>query len=298
MLAYDLAQQNFSVAEHLLQLHELFRELREEPATDALRLAVCRSLSIPEQTVLRHARNDQLVLVAKAVAPIPASLLVKDGNNFLLRQAVVVACTSLESFYWDALRENVLTIVRARRRGADKSLRELTLTLDDYLSLENYDDPEVRLRQIILKNFERGTLYDAASIEKIATILTVRDFWATVAKKCGQNESEIKRQIAELIVRRNQVAHRADRPDDNANPPEEQDGHGLRAISYAWANTRISTAKNVVAASAEIFQSTLQQLERQLAEAEEQKLAHATLEIRPKKAAQATPADIEIRPKK
>lgn len=281
MLAYDLAQQNFSVADHLLQLHELFRELREEPAADALRLAVCRSLSVPEQTVLRHARNDQLVLVAKAVAPIPASLLVEDGINFLLRQAVVVACTALESFYWDALRENVLTIVRARRRGADKSLRELTLTLDDYLSLENYGDPEVRLRQIILKNFERGTLYDAASIEKIATVLTVRDFWPLVAKQCGQTDSEIKRQLGELINRRNQVAHRADRPDESANPPEEQDGHGLRAISYAWANTRISTAKNVVAASAGIFKATLQQLERQLAEAEEQKLARATMVAAP-----------------
>ena len=83
--------------------------------------------------------------------------------------------------------------------------------------------------------------------------------------------------LEDQAVRRNQVAHRADRPDENANPPEEQDGHGLRAISYAWANTRISTAKNVVAASADIFKATLQQLENQLAEAEEQKLARATL---------------------
>jgi len=99
MLAYDLAQQNFSVAEHLLQLHQLFRELREEPAGEALRLAVCRCFNVPDQTVLRHARNDQLVLVARAAAPIPQSLLVQDGINFLLRQAVVVACTALESFY-------------------------------------------------------------------------------------------------------------------------------------------------------------------------------------------------------
>ena len=55
----------------------------------------------------------------------------------------------------------------------------------------------------------------------------------------------------------------------------------MRAISYAWANTRISTARNVVAASADIFKKTLAQLELQLAEAEEQKLAAATL-IAPK----------------
>jgi hypothetical protein len=277
MRAYDLAIQNFSVAEHLLQLHELFRELKESPADEQLRLAVCSCFEIPEKTVLRHARNDLVVLVAKATAPIPASLLVEDGINFLLRQAVVVGCTALESFFWDALRENVLTIVRARKRGAHESLRKLTLSLDDYLSLEGYDDPDMRLQQIILKNFERGTLYDTASIENIAKILTVKDFWPKVAEKTGNPDKEIKRHIGEIIHRRNQVAHRADRPEQEADPPEEQDGHGLRAINYAWANTRVSTAKNVVSAASEIFTVTLKQLEVQLAQEEEQRLARQTL---------------------
>ena len=277
MRAYDLAIQNFSVAEHLLQLHELFRELKESPADEPLRLAVCSCFEIPEKTVLRHAKNDQVILVAKATAPIPPSLLVEDGINFLLRQAVVVGCTALESFFWDALRENVLTIVRARKRGADKSLRELTLSLDDYLSLEGYDDPDIRLQQIILKNFERGTLYDASSIDRIAKILTVKDFWPKVAAKTGNPDKDIKRHIGEIINRRNQVAHRADRPDEEAVPPEEQDGHGLRSINYAWANTRVSTAKNVVSAASEIFTETLKQLEVQLAQEEEQRLARQTM---------------------
>lgn len=277
MRAYDLATQNFSVAEHLLQLHELFRDLREEKVAQPLRLAVCKCLSLPDEAVLRHARNDQVVLVAKAAAPIPQSLLVTDGINFLLRQAVVVACTALESFFWDVLRENVLTIVRARRRRADESVRGIILTLDDYLSIEGYDDPDVRLQQIILKNFERGTLYDAASIERIATILTVKEFWKHVSKKCEIRESDIKQQIAELIARRNQIAHRADRPDDKANSPGDQDGHGLRTISYPWVHTRVATAKTVVAASSEIFTGTLNDLEQQLANEEEQKLAQQTL---------------------
>jgi hypothetical protein len=277
MRAYDLAIQNFLVAEHLLQLHELFRGLQEDKVDETLRLAVCRTFNVPEQTVLRHARNDQVCMVAKATAPIPPSLLVEDGINFLLRQAVVVGCTALESFFWDALRENVLTIVRARKRRADESLRKLTLSLDDYLSLEGWKDQDERLQQIILKNFERGTLYDASSIEKIANILTVRDFWAKISAKTGNPDNELKRQISELVQRRNQIAHRADRPDEKADPPEDQDGHGLRTINYAWANTRVATAKNVVSASSEIFTDTLKQLEEQLAREEEQRLARQTM---------------------
>jgi hypothetical protein len=281
MRAYDLALQNFSVAEHLLQLHELFRDLREEKASEPLQLAVCKCLSLPDETLLRHARNDQVVLVAKAVAPIPQSLLMPDGSHFLLRQAVVVACTALESFFWDALRENVLTIVRARKRGADETLKKLTLTLDDYLSIEGYGNPDDRLKEIILKNFERGTLYDTSSIDRIARILTVAQFWPQIAKKCGLSESDIQKQLSELIKRRNQVAHRADRPDERANPPEDQDVHGLRTISYPWAHARVATAKTVVAAAADIFAKTLGQLEKQILQEEEQTLAKQTLSTAP-----------------
>jgi hypothetical protein len=277
MQAYGLAVQNFSVAEQLLQLFELFRNLRQDEAPADLRLAVCKQLQLPENTHLQHACNDQVVVVAKAQPPIPGRLLTPDGGNFLLRQALVVACTALESFFWDALRENVLTIVRARRRGADETLRKLTFTLDDYLSIEGYGDPEVRLQQIILKNFERGTLYDTSSIERIAGILTVKDYWRLVAKRCGLSEGDIKRQLGELIARRNLIAHRADRPDESASPAEEADRLGLREINYAWTNTRVTTAKNVVSASSEIFTDTLEQLRLQLEREEEQKLAQATL---------------------
>ena len=280
MRAYDLAIQNFLVAEHLLQLHELFRELREEDVADPMRLAVCQTLALPEQSILRHARNDQVVLVAKASAPIPHSLLVQNGLDFLLRQSVVVACTALESFFWDALRENVATIVRARKRGADESLRKITLTLDDFLSLQSHDDQEARLQEIILKNFARRTLYDVTSIDEIAKVLTVAKLWPSVAQKTGIPESDIKRQIGELISRRNEIAHRADRPSDDPRKAEEVDGHGLRAISYSWANTRVSTAKTVASASAEIIGKTLTKLEEQIAQEEEQKLAQQTLEPR------------------
>ena len=55
---------------------------REEALSEELRLAVCKTLDVPERTGLRHARNDQVLLVAKAVAPIPQSLLLQDGIGF------------------------------------------------------------------------------------------------------------------------------------------------------------------------------------------------------------------------
>ena len=167
--------------------------------------------------------------------------------------------------------------MRARKRQADESLRELSLTLDDYMSLENYSDPEVRLKQIILKNFERGTLYDVEKIEKIASILTVRDFWRQIAERCGMKEQEIKKQLNELISRRNQITHRADRPDESTQPMEGIDGHGLRPIHYSWVNMRVATARNMIEASWDIFHATLKGLESQIEQEREQRLAQEAL---------------------
>lgn len=278
MGAHELARQNFAVAEHLLQLYELFRGLKEEGCPDQLRLVVCRVLGLEESAAVRMARSDNALLGAGPSAPIPAPLLYENGADFLLRQAVLVSCSAVESFFWDSLRENVLTVVRARRRAADDSIRKLTLTLDDYLSIETYTDPNERLRQIILKNFERGTLSDSGAIERIASILTLPNCWSAIAARCGQEPREITRSLNELIQRRNQIAHRADRPDPEAQSPEEQDGYGFRAIHYSWVHMRYSTAKSVVDAAHQCFQEALQRLEQQLARMQEQELARKTLE--------------------
>lgn len=294
MAAYELAIQNFAVAEHLLQFYELFRGLREKPPAEDLRLVVCRELACPDNTGVRESLNDHLVLLSKTVAPLPQALLLPEGLNFLLRNAVIVACTAVESFFWDSLRENVLTIVRARRRGADEELRKLTLTLDDYLSIEGYADPNERLKQIILKNFERRTLYDAESVGKIAAIMTVRDFWNVVGRLCGRNATDVRRELDELITRRNQIAHRADRPNPEANPPEETDQNGQRAIHAAWVTTRIATAKGLVNVANDCFHETLARLEEQLARDREQELAKQTL--KPEAAPEPTPAPAPAAP--
>jgi hypothetical protein len=266
MQALTLFNQNFAVAEGLLQLHQLFNGLTQDQLSDELRLAITRNWGVPANSHVQYARNDRVGVLARSAARIPDQLLMPGGLDFLLRQALVVACTSLEAFFWDALRENVLSVVRARRSGADDSLRNLALTLGDYMSIQQYDDPDLRLRQIILKNFERGTLSNVESVEKIARIMTVPRFWEQVEQRCGEPVANLRRNIAELIARRNQIAHRADRPDEG----EEADIHGVRPITLAWTNIRVQAAKTLVAAAAEILEDAVHRLEAEVAAQREQ----------------------------
>ena len=273
MQALTLFNQNFAVAESLLQLYQLFHGMKKTELKEDLRLAICSFWGAPESTAIHPALNDRVMVLARAATPIPESLTMDGGLDFLLRETVVVACTALEAFFWDTLRQNVLTVVRARRSGADESLRNLKFTLGDYISIQRYDNPDFRLKQIILKNFERGTLYDVSSIEEIARTLTIKKFWEEIEKIAGAPAKSLKGLIGDLIHRRNQIAHRADRPDEG----EEADKLGLRMITFAWTNHRVQTAKTLVTASAELIEEAIQRLESEIEVAKEQEEARKLL---------------------
>lgn len=276
MLALDLAIRNFAVAEHLLQLEQLFENAAQHQPSPDYVVKLCAEMAVPPGAALHHLKNSHTLVGIDGSVAVPSCLIATKGLDFLLRQAVVVSCSALESFIWDILRENALTVIKARGRRADDTLKNITLTLDDYLSLEDYDDPDNRLRQIILNRFERGSLYDLAKVDEIMQILTVKNFWNQIVAKTGIADKEIKGHLTELIQRRNKIAHRADRPDEGT-PPGDCDPHGLRPISRAWTSSRVSTAKAFAQGAAEVVGEAIQGLEQIIAQQEEQRLARQTI---------------------
>jgi len=255
-----LFNQNFSTAEKLLQMYLSAGGLKRTEFPESFRNAVCAVWGVKDNTHIRYASNDRMIILTRSASGIPELIMEEGGMDFLLRQAVMVACTALESFLWDMVRKNAPTIVRAHRTKADHELRNLTLTLEQYLSMERVGDLNLRLQKVILQNFERKILHDMGSIDRIANILTVRNFWEEIEKTCGGTAADIKRLVGELIARRNQIAHRADRPDDQ----EETDRHGLKPITFSWTNMRVQAVKTFVLAAAEVFSMTLRRLEQKI----------------------------------
>jgi len=276
MQALDLAIRNFAVAEQLLQLEQLFADAAQHQPSPDYVVKLCAEMAIPPEAALHHLKNPRTLVGIDGSVSVPSCLIAPKGLDFMLRQAVVVSCGALESFVWDILRENALTVIKARGRRADDTLKNITLTLDDYLSLEDYDDPDDRLRQIILNRFERGSLYDLAKVDEIMQILTVKNFWNQMAVKTGIPDKEIKSHLTELIQRRNKIAHRADRPDEGT-PLHQCDPHGLHPITRAWTSSRVATAKAFAHGAAEVVGEAIHLLEQIIAQQEEQKIAQETL---------------------
>lgn len=281
MQALDLAIRNFAVAEHLLHLEQLFADAAQHHPSQDYVVTLCAEMQVPPGAAFHHLKNPRALIDIDGSVTVPSCLTAPKGLDFLLRQAVVVSCGALESFVWDILRENALTVIKAKGRRADATLKNITLTLDDYLSLEAYDDPDDRLRQIILNRFERGSLYDLAKVDEIVQILAVKNFWGEITAKTGIADKEMKDHLSELIQRRNKIAHRADRPDEGT-PLDERDPHGLRPISRAWTNSRIATAKAFAQGTAEVVQNAIDGLDQIIGQKEEQRLARETLKRPPK----------------
>ena len=257
----SIFNQNFAIAERLLQIYQLANGLRPSELPSNLKQTLCDFWEEPENTHIKYAVNDRIAILSRSAARFPDAQMEEGGLDFLLRQAVIMACTSLEAFLWDMVCANASTVIRLRRSRAAEELKNLTLTLEEYIALEKYDDPEQRFNKVLLKNFERKTLYDLKAIDQIANILAVHNFWDQVEKSCGEPASNLKRLISDLIARRNLIAHRADRPTDDGG--SEVNGHGLRPITFSWTNMRVQATKTLASAAADIFTNSVKCLEKQ-----------------------------------
>jgi len=257
--ALTVFQQNFAIAERLLQQYQLAGGLAWSAPSDTLLRALPESWAARGSGGAQLATNEHVMILFRSTARVPGSLRVEGGLDFLLRQAVVVACTALETFLWEAVRGSALTVVRARRRGADDELRNLTLTLEEYVSLDTAADPDSRVRQILLARFDRQVLYDISSIDRVARMLSVKDFWGRVEQASGTPAASLRALVGDLVARRNLITHRADRADEG----EPADGHGLRPITLAWTNIRLQATNTVATAAADVFASALTRLARE-----------------------------------
>ena len=268
MRALNHFNQNFGLVENLLQMFVLASGLARCNASEPRP----EDADTGSEPWVPYAANQQIALRVESTTRVPPWLLEEGGLDFLLRQAVVAACTALESFFWDILAENALSLVRIRGSRTEPELRNLVLTLGDLVELEQLPGADERLERIVLKNFERGILSDASVIDKVARLFGVRDIWEDIARITEMDAGIIRRMVGELVARRNQIAHRADRLEPLA---PGQSGR-LRPITYAWTISRVQSSRTVVTAASDVFQSITSDLAIALQKREKRNSAGAS----------------------
>lgn len=252
-------------AELLLRVYSLLEN--DAIHTDGELVASLRSLvgaGADEDLMLIY--NEIFIGLIRERAQLPRGALKRTALSNLLRQAVVGACTALDTYLPSLLRANLPIVIQAKGRDLvppDNDLREyfkdLTFDLTEILRVLNEPDeaPLFIANKILgLTNFKY--LSSRKGIHTVGTLLSIEKPWERIAEHLQRDKRDLMNMIEETTRRRNDIVHRADRPQSD---PDGQ----VQEIHYSWAKQSVDTIAHVCYALDELVAARLGQLRSEAA---------------------------------
>lgn len=220
--------------------------------------------------------NEIFVGLIRERAQITASSLKKAALNNLLRQAVVVGCTALDTYLPHLLRTNLPVVLKAKGRDffphqADLQdyFKELTFDLSETLRLLNDPEAPRYIVDRILSLTKFKYLSNKKGIHVVGSLLAIDKPWPRILEKlqpesAGATDTstdkakaerrELMDMIEEASRRRNDIVHRGDRPQANPSGPQQE-------ISFVWAKQAVDTITNVCLALDDLVAERVRELD-------------------------------------
>ena len=197
--------------------------------------------------------NEIFLGLVRECAQIPHATLRRASLAHLLRQAVVAACTGLDTYLPALLRANLPTVIQAVGRDAIptsdgevmEQFRGLSFTLDDALRLINHPHAAEFISDKILGSARFQYLSSRRGVHVVGRLLGLDDPWERIAEHLRRDKKELTKVLNETVERRNDIVHRADRSQD------EPDGDP-QEISYSWAKQAVDTVEHICLALDEL----------------------------------------------
>lgn len=207
--------------------------------------------------------NEIFLGLIRERAEIPAASIKRSALCNLLRQAVVTACTALETYLPTLLRNQLPEVIKIRGREfvpKDKEIAEqfknLTFNLDECARLLANPDPLfIANKMISFVNF--SYLSGKRGIHATGALLALDNPWSQIAGALGREEDELKKTLDDTVNRRNDIVHRADREKKTPDGPPQE-------IGYAWSRQAVDTICVVCLALDELVARRLTELRAQI----------------------------------
>jgi len=207
--------------------------------------------------------NEIFIGLVRERAQIPSSALKASALTNLLRQAVVAACTGLDTYLPSLIRAHLPTVIEVRGREflpSDKSLQDyfktLTFSLTDTLRLLKDPEAPLFIANKILGFMDFKYLSSTKGVHTAGALLSVEDPWIKIASQLHRDKAELESIISETAKRRNDIVHRADRPQKDPNGP-------VQDISYVWTRQAVDTVEHVCLTLDELVTNKMAELKAQ-----------------------------------
>jgi hypothetical protein len=252
-------EDNIRPAELLLHVYRLLEN--DKLYTDGDVVAALRktvNAGVDEQLLLIY--NEIFLGLVRERAQMPPAAFKRSALNNLLRQAIVAACTALDTYLPSLLRVNLPTVIVAKGRQffpEDAELREyfrdLVFDLQETLRLIGDPDAPLFIANKILGLTSFKYLSSKKGIHAVGALLALEKSWNLIAQKLQRDGKDLQKTIDETARRRNDVVHRADR--SQADPTGE-----AQEIGYAWSKHAVDTIMHVCLALDELVAGRMNEL--------------------------------------
>ena len=227
------------------------------------------------------AHDEDLLLVANDIflglirenAQMPSGALKRVALDNLLRQAVVAACTGLDTYLPSLLRANLPLVIAAQGRqffpqDPDLQLyfKDLTFDLTETVGLLNRPDAPDYLAGRIRSHIKGAYLSSKKGIHIVGALLQLDKPWDRIAGHLGRDRKELMTVLEDTTTRRNDIVHRADRAQSDPEGP-------IREINFPWTSQAVETIKVVCMALDDLVKARMVELTAEIQQRAQEGLA-------------------------
>ena len=255
-------KENIRPAKLLLQVYSLL-DTNDNIVSDGDLVEILRGVvqaNTEEELLLVY--NEIFLGLVRQGAEIPRASLRRGTLAHLLRQAVVAACTGLDTYLPALLRADLPIVITAQGRGfvssedetVNEYLSNLTFSLDEVLRLNEDPNSAEYIANKILNLTNFSYLSTHKGIHVTARFLGIEKPWEMISKQLNRDRKELMTIVNETVKRRNDIVHRADH--DQNDPQGEQ-----QEITFAWAKQSVDTIENICLALDEIVGKRMKELQ-------------------------------------
>lgn len=230
---------NMEDAHHLVRLAEAFTNQRVRKARREFRQRMGKAMKLPQR------RWDDLDCVESAEVLVvlkPGAVLGRDhfaDHKPLLRQALVAACAATETYLADIAMSQMANLTTSEQ-AATRRLRELPMTVGDWLHLEQRYKYRRRglHEQVIRRQVEELASTDPSKVGALFSLLGVSDWSRKMDHHRGTEKGDTLQFLDRVTKRRNKIVHTGDRQ-----------GLGRAPITVAEVKADLAALESVVSAA-------------------------------------------------
>lgn len=251
-------EDNIRPADLLLKVYRLLEH--DTPNTEEGVLRTLRELVNAEQDEgLLVIYNEVFLGLIRERAEIAPKLIRKNALCNLLRQAVVIACTGLETYLPAVMNTHFEELIKIKGRSflkvKDKELfghlSAIRFDLPDALRL--LADPDTLFVANKVRLYLETNLSGRRGVHVVGVMFGVDDPWAEIGAKLSRKPAELCKLVEDTVSRRNDIVHRADRNKTNLSGEQQ-------SIAPAFAMQAVDTIRHVVTCLDDLIQEQMKQL--------------------------------------